>query len=39
MSNPISTGAARVIDPVLTNVARGYKQAKFAFMLLFPVVP
>lgn len=39
MSNPISTAAAQVIDRVLSNVARGYKQAgMFVFMLLFPIV-
>lgn len=30
---------ARVIDPVLTEVARGYQNAAFAGMALFPVVP
>jgi hypothetical protein len=30
---------ARVIDPVLTEVARGYRNAAFAGMALFPVVP
>ena len=30
---------ARVIDPVLTTVARGYKNSNFVGNLLFPVVP
>ena len=32
-------GQARVIDPILTNVARGYKNAEFVGHNLFPVVP
>jgi len=34
--NPQET---RVIDPILTNVARGYKQASFVGKYLFPAVP
>ncbi len=30
---------ARVIDPILTNVARGYRSAGFVFSALFPIVP
>lgn len=30
---------ARVIDPILTSVARGYKNAEFVGELLFPAVP
>ena len=30
---------ARVVDPVLTNVARGYKNQQFVGMSLFPYVP
>ncbi len=33
-----STGATRVVDPVLTEVARGYRNAEHAFSHLFPVV-
>jgi len=35
----MTTAQARVIDPVLTNVARGYQNAEFVFSALFPVVP
>jgi len=35
----MTPGQARVIDPVLTNVARGYKNGKFVGTTLFPVVP
>ena len=30
---------ARVIDPILTNIARGYKDQQFVSTLLFPIVP
>ena len=33
-----SLGATRVVDPVLTNVARGYRHAMHAFSHLFPFV-
>ena len=33
-----STGATRVVDPVLTTVARGYRHAMHVFNLLFPIV-
>jgi hypothetical protein len=35
----MTTQQARVIDPVLTEVARGYRNAAFAGMALFPFVP
>lgn len=35
----MTPGQARVIDPVLTNVARGYKNSEFIGMKLFPYVP
>ena len=38
MNAPMNTGQARVIDPVLSNVARGYRHAMFCFMYLFPIV-
>lgn len=34
----ISTSAARVIDPVLTTAARGYKNSMFVGNMLFPLV-
>lgn len=39
MTNPISTSAARVVDPILTEVARGYKNEELVAMHLFPIVP
>ena len=30
--------ATRVVDPILTNVARGYKNAMFVFAYIFPIV-
>ncbi len=35
----MTTSQARVIDPVLTTVAQGYKNAEMVYPLLFPVVP
>ena len=35
----MSTSQARVIDPVLSTVAQGYKNAELIGMSLFPVVP
>lgn len=35
----MSTSQARVIDPVLTNVAQGFKQSNLVGSLLFPQVP
>jgi hypothetical protein len=35
----MTTQQARVIDPILTEVARGYRNAAFAGMALFPFVP
>jgi hypothetical protein len=35
----MTTSAARVIDPVLTEIARGYTNAAYAATALFPVVP
>ena len=29
----------RVVDPILTTLARGYRHAQFAFQTLFPIVP
>ena len=37
-SRPITASQARVVDPVLTNHAQGYKQPKFVGHLLFPSV-
>ena len=34
----MTLAAARVIDPILTTVARGYRHAEHVFTLLFPVV-
>lgn len=38
MTTQMTTGQARVIDPVLTNVARGYQNAEFVGTDLFPRV-
>lgn len=35
----MTPGQARVIDPILSTVAQGYKQAEFVGDALFPVVP
>jgi hypothetical protein len=35
----MTTGGARVVDPVLTTVAQGYQNAEFVGNYLFPVVP
>jgi hypothetical protein len=35
----MTPSAARVVDPVLTNVALGYRNASFVGELVFPVVP
>lgn len=35
----MTTGQARVIDPILTTVAQGYKNAALVGSALFPVVP
>lgn len=39
MSKQMTTAQARVIDPILSTVARGYKNADFVGDALFPVVP
>lgn len=39
LSYVMTPGQARVIDPILSTVAQGYKQAEFVGELLFPVVP
>ena len=39
MESPMTLGQARVVDPVLTNVARGYRNMGHVWMYLFPVVP
>lgn len=38
MNAPMNTGQARVVDPILTNVARGYRHEMFCFQDLFPIV-
>ena len=38
MAPPLNPGQARTIDPILTQVARGYRNAAHAWMYLFPVV-
>ena len=35
----MTPGAARVIDPILTSVARGYTNMGFVFPSIFPIVP
>lgn len=35
----MTPGQARVIDPILTNIARGYRNAAFIGFMLFPIVP
>lgn len=35
----LTTGGARVVDPVLTSVARGYRNPMAIYPELFPVVP
>lgn len=35
----LSTAAARVIDPILSTVARGYRNAQYVGGSLFPIVP
>lgn len=35
----LSNQGARIIDPILTNVAQGYRNAEFVGSLLFPRVP
>lgn len=35
----LSLSQARVIDPVLTNIAQGFKQSNLVGNLLFPQVP
>jgi hypothetical protein len=39
MSMSITTAQARIVDPVLTNVARGFAAQLLAGVALFPVVP
>ena len=39
MSMSITTAQARIVDPVLTNVARGFVQQNLAGLALFPTVP
>ena len=34
----MNTGAARVVDPILTEVARGYTNAAHAYEALFPII-
>ena len=38
MAPPLNPGQARTIDPILTQVARGYRNAAHVWMYLFPVV-
>ena len=38
MDAPLNPGQARVVDPVLTNVARGYRNAMHCWPYLFPPV-
>ena len=35
----MTTGQARVIDPILSTVSQGYQNAEFVGTALFPVVP
>lgn len=39
MAPPMTTAQARVADPILTTVARGYTNGRHAHESLFPVVP
>lgn len=39
MAGPLNPAQTRVIDPILTNVVRGYRNATFVGNHLFPVVP
>lgn len=39
MAGPNNPAGNRVIDPILSNVARGYKNPRFVGMHLFPAVP
>lgn len=39
LAGVMTPGGARVIDPILTNLARGYKNSEFVGHELFPVVP
>lgn len=39
MAPPLNPGQARTVDPVLTQVARGYRNAAHGWMYLFPAVP
>ena len=39
MNQPLNTRTAAVIDPILSNHARGYRNAKFVGDVLFPRVP
>lgn len=39
MSTQLTPSGARVIDPILTNIARGFKQQEFVGGALFPTVP
>lgn len=39
MATQMTPGGARVIDPILTSIARGFKQAEFVGSALFPTVP
>lgn len=36
---PLSNQGVRIIDPILTNVAQGYRNAEFVGNILFPRVP
>lgn len=39
MAGPLNTSQTRVIDPILSNVARGYKNPRYVGKNLFPAVP
>lgn len=39
LAGVMTPGQARVIDPILTNIARGYQNSEFVGQKLFPVVP
>ena len=38
MAPPMTLGQVRVVDPVLSTLARGYKNGRFGFEHLFPIV-
>jgi hypothetical protein len=39
MPSPLNLSSARVVDPILTTIAQGYRQAEFVGDRLFPRVP